>query len=228
VPQLDHVSSMGRTSLVTLTIGGNDAGFFPVLTSCISGLFAPGRAGCAERDGAATEQALRSLTEPGPADCGPRPPGGPVCQPRPSLHGLYETIAARLGHGGTLVVVGYPRLFGSGSGACVVGRIAALSYTISASDVAWLNAVAGQLDQVIAGQVQVAAAEVARTRPDVTVRFVSVDAAFAGHRVCDVGAPWLRGLQFAGVIPSRSSFHPNDAGQEHMADVIVAAVEHRA
>jgi len=227
IPQLDHVSSMGRTTLVTLTIGGNDAGFFPVVTSCISGPFAPGRAGCAERDGATTEQALRSLTSPGSVDCGSLPPSGPACQPRPSLHGLYEMIAARLGHGGTLVVVGYPRLFGSPPGSCVVGRIAGLSYTISASDVSWLNAVGKQLDEVIAGEVRVAAAEVARTRPDVTVRFVSVDAAFSGHRVCDVGTPWLRGLQFAGVIPGRSSFHPNDAGQQQIADVVVAAVEHR-
>jgi hypothetical protein len=227
IPQLAHVSTMGRTSLVTLTIGGNDAGFFPVVTSCITGPFAPGRAGCAQRDGAATEQTLRSLTSPGSVDCGPLPPSGPACQARPSLHGLYEMIAARLGHGGTLVVVGYPRLFGSVSGSCVVGRIAGLSYTISAADVSWLNAVAGQLDQLIAGEVQVAAVELARTRPDVTVRFVSVDAAFAGHRVCDVGTPWLRGLQFSGVIPSRSSFHPTDAGQQQIAGVVVAAVEHR-
>jgi len=229
LPQLDHMSSVGRTVLVTLSAGGNDAGFFPVLTSCITGLFAPGRAGCAQRDGAATEQALRSLTSPAAVGC-PTPPSGTeaTCHPRPSLHGLYETIAARLGHGGTLAVVGYPRLFGPAPGSCVVGRIGALSYSISASDLSWLNAVATQLDEVIAREVEVAAAEVARTRPDVSVRFVSVDAAFDGHRVCDTGTPWLRGLQFAGVFPSTSSFHPNDAGQQHMAGVVVAALVRRS
>ena len=132
-------------------------------------------------------------------------------------------IAARLGRGGTLVVVGYPRLFGSAA-ACVVGHVAGLSYSISGPDVSWLNNVAGQLDQVIAGEVDVAVAEVARTRPDVTIRFVPVDPAFDGHRICDVGTPWLRGLQFNGVIPSQSSFHPDDTGQQQIADVVVAAL----
>ncbi len=77
VPQLDHVSSMGRTSLVTVTIGGNDAGFFPVVTSCITGPFAPGRAGCAERDGATTQQALRSLTAARVGRLWAAPPIGP-------------------------------------------------------------------------------------------------------------------------------------------------------
>ena len=223
IPQLDHVSSAGRTRLVTLTVGGNDAGFYPVLTSCVTGPFAPGRPGCAERDGAATEQALHALTAPASVSC-TQPPGQAPCQPRPSLHALYEMIAARLGRGGTLVVVGYPRLFGSGAGACVAGRIAGLTYSISGPDVSWLNDVAGQLDQVIAGEVDVAEAEVARTRPDVTIRFVAVDAAFDGHRICDAGTPWLRGLQFNGVIPSQSSFHPDDAGQRQIADVVVAAL----
>ena len=222
IPQLDHVSSAGRTRLVALTVGGNDAGFYPVLTSCVTGPFAPGRPGCAGRDGAATQQALRALSAP--ASVCPQPASPAPCQPRPSLHGLYEMIAARLGRGGTLVVVGYPRLFGSGAGACVVGRVAGLTYSISGPDVSWLNDVAGQLDQIIAGEVEMAGAEVARTRPDVTIRFVPVDAAFEGHRICDTGPPWLRGLQFDGVIPSPSSFHPDDAGQQQIADVVVAAL----
>ncbi len=53
-------SGLGHdTRVVTLSIGGNDVGFAPVLTSCVSGPGSPGGTGCSGRERGRTLQGFR-------------------------------------------------------------------------------------------------------------------------------------------------------------------------
>jgi lysophospholipase L1-like esterase len=229
-------SALGHdTRVVTLSIGGNDVGFAPVLTSCISGPGSPGSTGCSGRDAAALSRAFGWL-ENG------RSPGQYVLPgvdarggtdedtngvPLPSLVQLYKDIASAAPHA-RIIVIGYPELFessaysaGAGTTACKVGsNLGVLDYTISASDVQWLDREADALDQLIGTSVRTAAGE------GVDVSFLDVRHQFVGSGLCDSGKPDVNGLIFDGAKfwhRDMESFHPNQSGQ----NVLASALEER-
>ncbi|MDQ6944926.1 MAG: SGNH/GDSL hydrolase family protein [Actinomycetota bacterium] len=240
VPQIDRVSTQGTTQLVTLTVGGNNLGFPNILNDCVeidrSHLLAPGRPGCADRDQDLFLKALKALVVGRKAGCLALPgldldtnkPGFDCSdQPVPALSTLYRDIAGRLAQNGTLVVAGYPQLFGykfslSGtfSRECKVGFVGA----IAKSDVLWMNGLAPAINATINSQVARAAALVHQTRPDVTIKFVSVDEQFQTHRLCDTGTQWIHGLELNGTKPSSLSFHPTDEGQNAYGTAVKAAL----
>lgn len=241
-PQLDHVSVQGSTSLVTLTIGGNNLGFPNILTDCIEAdrthFFAHGGPGCADRDQPLLLKAMKALVAGRKAGCLALPgldmvtgkPGFDCSdQPVPPLATLYQDIAGRLAPNGELVVAGYPRLFGtkfSLSGTfgreCKVGFIGA----ITQADALWLNSMAPALNGIISNQVKVAEARIHATRPDVKIKFVSVDEQFEHHRICDTDTPWINGLVLTSVFGDVTplSFHPNDAGQNAYGTAVKAGL----
>ena len=95
-PQIDAVTS--ATTLATLSIGGNDAGFERVLAACLYRPEDPGQ---------------RRLPAAGVGRPGASPPpvsAGSTC----ASPDAYAAIATRMAPGGRLVVVGYPRLFADG------------------------------------------------------------------------------------------------------------------
>jgi lysophospholipase L1-like esterase len=89
-PQVDRVDA--DTSLVTITIGGNDAGFSRVLATCMTKV--PFGGGCREQ---APEVAAR------------------LAALRVSLAGVLDTIADRA-PSARVIVLGYPRLFSEVAG----------------------------------------------------------------------------------------------------------------
>ena len=96
-PQIDAVTS--ATTVATLSIGGNDAGFDRVLRACVYRPEDPGNAGCGRPGSPArrlAEAGLRGLDA--------------------TLAGAYVAVAARMAPGGRLLVVGYPRPFAEGEG----------------------------------------------------------------------------------------------------------------
>lgn len=95
--QLTALSS--RTDLVTLTVGGNDAGFAPTVISCTVG----GDAACTRAVQAARDYATRLL----PA----------------RLDATYRAVRQRAPNA-TVVVLGYPRLFDAAAG-CGSGGLSA-------------------------------------------------------------------------------------------------------
>ena len=156
-------SALGHdTRVVTLSIGGNDVGFAPILTSCVSGPGSPGRTGCSGRDAAALSKAFGWL-EHGRAPGQYMLPGVDARggsdedtngEPLPSLVQLYKEVASAAPNA-QIIVVGYPELFessaysvGTETTACKVGtNLGILDYTISAPDVQWLDGEADALDQ---------------------------------------------------------------------------------
>ena len=222
IPQLDHLGP--TTDLVTMTIGGNDVGFAPVLADCIAGPFAPGTPGCAQRDGPTVQRELTMLGTGSGATCSDISATSCAASAVPSLHQLYEDAARRSGARATVVVVGYPAVFAAVPTECAVGSLVAAAYVVTPGDAAWLDATARQLNSVIAAEVGIAQRDLLLAHSASTIRFVAVDATFEGHRLCAGADPWLHGLEvsLAGVSPS--SFHPNDAGQAAILGAVEATI----
>jgi Tol biopolymer transport system component len=249
IPMLDHVSRIGATRLVTLTIGGNNLGFPSVLTDCIRAVTHISAYGCKKRDDAGVQEAIGWLTTGRSPGCYNLPGLDPntktpeqICSNSrvPSLHETYEEIARRLAPGGKVVVASYPRLFGkeftpydySPTGqVCQVGQALGFDANIASSDVNWLNAKGNDLNATISAEVAKAQADLAAAGVKTKVQFVNVDAGasslFQSHRICDTGAPFFHALEFTGnsirtLKPQPWSFHPNDDGQAAYGSAINA------
>ncbi len=64
-------------------------------------------------------------------------------------------------------------------------------------------------------------ARVVRTAAEASgARYVDAAAAFAGHEAC-AAEPWMEGVNFVNIV---GSYHPNAAGQDHLAQLVQAAL----
>lgn len=203
-PQLAAVTP--GTTKVTLTIGGNDAGFSTVLGGCVYGvtakarIYAKGEPGC--RD------VFEPVVAPRVAALSGRK-GAPKIDgvvPIPQLLGAIQAQAP----GATIVVTGYPRLFGStmtDANGCRVSPV--LPAYIRKADVAWLRSTSNDLNVAIQDGVRLA------RKAGAKVRYVHPATLFKNHNLCDKGKSWINPLLVdpatASVQPA--SFHPNEIGQ---------------
>jgi GDSL-like Lipase/Acylhydrolase family len=152
------------TALVTVEIGGNDAGFADVMITCNTSSDST----CVQRNNEAQNFARSTL------------PG--------RLDNVYNAIRARTG--GSVIVVGYPRMYKLGGG-CFAG----LSDTKRAA----INQSADVLASVISGR---AAAH--------GFRFLDGRSAFSGHEICATRPFWLHSVNFSALD---ESYHPTVDGQ---------------
>ena len=204
-----------RTRTVTLTVGGNDVGFAPILLSCLYSPVPavqqtlPGGKGCRAQD-AQVDAAIAYLG--GPA-------GGSGA--RVPLAGVIDEIADQAPHA-QLLVSGYPQLLGVPATDCQVNPAAPLF--ISAEDVTWIREETTALNAAIRAAVQ-------RARDaGVRVRYVDATRTFAGHGFCDRRSPWINGLVLApgaALAPLPASFHPTAQGQWAYAAAFVLATRSR-
>jgi GDSL-like Lipase/Acylhydrolase family len=223
------------TQLVTLSIGGNDVGFSPVLQSCIGGIVALGGAGCAQRDAAAATTAYEWLVNGRPAGKYKLPGrgAGPFFlfhllgintsvtnkEPQPGLQELYEEISwqAPYAH---IIVIGYPRLFEKTEYlGCPVGEFGGGldKLSITTEDVEWIIEQTDKVDQLIERSV-------ANLRnKGVNISFVDLRSAFAGHVLCGTDPSYIWGVLGEGPAAETESFHPTKAGQEVFYKLIEAA-----
>ena len=166
----------GRTRYVTLTVGGNDLGFAPVLTTCAL----PGWLGSCR---AALAGSLSTLRGALPA----------------RLDAVLAAVRDR-SPGATVVVTGYPRLFGDDD-------CSALTF-FSDAERSRLDAATDELDALVQTRTRAAG-----------LRYVDPRPAFAGHAWCErpsfVNGPGL---------PRSSSFHPTSAGHAAYADLVGPAL----
>jgi lysophospholipase L1-like esterase len=161
----EQVSALSTTTtLVTITIGGNDAGFVNVISSCRFGSDASCRTAVNDAKNFATS------TLPGRLDA------------------TYAAIRNRAPNA-RLIVLGYPRLFETGS--CGLLAMSTYKRTI-------LNEAADVLATVTAARAAAAGATFVDTRPY-----------FAGHGVCGAN-PWIRDV--SGLI---EAYHPNADGYRY-------------
>ncbi|MGB7961947.1 MAG: SGNH/GDSL hydrolase family protein [Propionicimonas sp.] len=165
-----QVSPNALAKVVTLTIGGNDIGFVPVLTSCLN---QPPNTAC--------------KNDPAPA-----PPGWTVeMAVNAALEALPGGLSAALQQiqaaypNAKIYVSGYPRLlnrFGKvGTSLCTL----APGVTVQKMDAVWLNQVADKLN----GKIRLAVAQA--KKQDVRVKYVDVSKAFNGHGLCGGGSSWI-------------------------------------
>ncbi len=228
-----------HTKTVTLTIGGNDAGFSAVLANCITGRIGPITVfprllektnGC--HDDTALRQAVTARLGALDGAAGAAVTGA-TGTPIVAVSTLLADIHARAPQA-HVYLLGYPALFGAFTGSCHIGTVdvthvplvgtVGVGITITAADAAWLNTAAGQLNEVL----QSAAAKAAAT--DVKATFVPVSSRFQGHRLCDSGVSWIVPVSGSADVKTRSAklsssaLHPTASGQrDGYAAALIAA-----
>ncbi len=246
-PQLDQIAPAGKTSpatgLVSLSIGGNDAGFAFAVGDCaqVDGTYVSFSLTCASAIAKYTGLGTRLLTRGGrilvttkdnswvfcDAACvKAHPPAtnkATVVVTVPSLSGLYAAIHRRAPNARIRALL-YPHLFPTlPTAACRVGTVYLQPVTFAPADMLAINAAADRLDTIIQQQVLKARAT--------GIRIAAVDprpafSAAPGHALCDQD-PWINPVTFTPDLrptPERGSFHPNAAGQAAFATAFEASL----
>jgi hypothetical protein len=253
-PQLNAVSAKDHprsdTGLVTLSLGGNDAGFPFVLDDCVDG-FGHGRGenGCLNSISRHLADAKKLLADGGTIVVNPDDKVQGISNASwkfcdktcvkahavfgtskyvttvPSLAGLYNEIHRRA-PSARIRVLQYPYLFPANPPKkCTAGQFHAIlathSYTLTQKEMLRINTAIYDLDSLIANQVILA------LHPGEDIREVDPRPAFSGHEICSAN-PWINGVVFRGhflpTAQSPFSFHPTSTGQRHFADVVEAAL----
>jgi hypothetical protein len=189
-----------NTSLVTMTIGGNDAGFADDLKNC----YMAERPGGAHEAGCTGQQATID---------------GEINGMTPRLVADLQAIRARAPHA-RIIIVTYPRPFPENptqTGACLTLGASVLSYhlCLSPGDQRFLNEEAAKLDTAVCSAVQSAS---------VGAECVNGLGAFAGCEMTDqhscLQAPTahVSGSTLIGINPG--AYHPTVQGQQILGQLI--------
>ncbi|HEX7135029.1 MAG TPA: SGNH/GDSL hydrolase family protein [Iamia sp.] len=213
-------------SLVTLTIGGNDIGFVPIVESCLQvqiqgeGQHSPYYSAeqCDHMLDVEAPAAIEDLRE-GLDD--PRHPDGDgyQCSDPCSLTSAVEDVVAAAPEARVLVV-GYPPLMpavdtGCRGTAVIDGEPATgVEWSVAPADVRRGREVIADLNAALRDAAVVAGAT-----------YVDPGPRFAGHEVCSPD-PWIHGLELDdGAFPLFSTFHPNRRGGVGLAAAVIDALE---
>jgi hypothetical protein len=228
--QFDSLNA--ATTTVTLTIGGNDAGFVEVLKACIFGREAIfkvyGHAGCSNDKSLNNAVHARLNALDGLVNT-VSPDGTDVKSLKDILLAIHQKAP-----NAKIDMAGYPLLFGTFYGECGVGNLnpegvpfapggQAGAAKITSYDAAWINGIGLQLNGVIRRAVARASAL------GVPATFVDVSPYFQGHRLCDSGTSWIHPLvgpqpDNSGSFPEgRGSFHPTRDGQKAYEQAFIDA-----
>ncbi len=185
-PQLSWLTGAKRPiSLVTLTIGGNNAYFAQAMEYCaLLDLFVG--YSCQSVWAKDVNSAIRKLGD---------------IHSSISLVKLYRKIKADAGASAKVLVLGYPRLFPARPpGSCATG---VLYNTFGHSDMLWLNHEAASMD-----------ATIAKAAREAGVTYVSDYNAFAGHELCTLHPYLYHAIATLHPKEiAVGSFHPNAEGQ---------------
>jgi lysophospholipase L1-like esterase len=187
------------TSLVTMTIGGNDIGFSSFMNFCAFSK----NCTTEKYEGLTFAQRMQKLR----------------AELSPKLDKIYSTIKTRA-PGAKVLVLGYPQLFPATAAEQNCATLAQKTYTTKVGNkkqqrwVGYSRAEQKYLRQVLIDLNQLIA-ERARANG---VQFVPVDSYFAGHEVCGQRGEWINGPSAQRPTDGQNwltglSFHPNNAGQ---------------
>lgn len=198
-PQLDALSP--ATRLVTVGIGGNDAGFMEVVGQCakenlvdaVKGLVGSGRAAAPCRDhysaGAGADQVQRKVDAAGER-----------------LGQVLQEIRRRSPQA-RVYVVGYPGLLPADPGGCAP----VLGAAVAAADLGFLVEKEQQLNAMLRRRAETAGAV-----------FVDAAAPSVGHDMCAGEA--ARWVEPPFPAPGLAAIHPNAQGQQGLAAAVLKAV----
>ena len=211
LPQRDWLT--GSTEMVTATMGGNDAGFVNVMSTCAEYPNHPGW-GCKNNSSLVSTlyERIGALAGTGSAT------GDDGREIRP-LKQMYMDIAAEAPNA-AIFVAGYPKLFGSSTqkydatSAAPSGYSCSLAPTVSVDydDAQWFGQVASDINTVIQNAVNAASIEGAN------IHFVPVTSTFAYQGLCDLASSWIHPIHLTVTwppTPKPESLHPTPFGQIH-------------
>ncbi len=193
------------TSLVTLSIGGNDARFSQVFKACVEYLCTSDSFKLTRSNGSTDPQVLTTY-EP-----------KVITALRSHLVSVYSAIHAQAPNA-RVVVVGYPRLFAS--------KPTLPCQALIVGTQVWMNSMADQLNQTIMGAVT----DVRAKYPGMTITAIDPSAGFTNHTVCDQ-TNWVNGITSStqtgsdgphSQTPGAGSFHPTAPGQAEYAALVNA------
>jgi GDSL-like Lipase/Acylhydrolase family len=197
------------TTLVTLSIGGNDARFADILRGCIVA-----KANCLA-DGYQLTRGNGRIDPESLATYEPKV----IAALRSHLASTYQAIH-RQAPNARVVVVGYPQLFEPNPplGCNLLWDNQQL----------WMNQMADLLNQTIADAV----ADTRALYPAMSITVINPTSGFLNHRVCDsdnwiypILSPSQNGSDGTGFqVPGSGSFHPTAAGQTEYATLINATL----
>ncbi|MFD8218340.1 SGNH/GDSL hydrolase family protein [Streptomyces sp. NPDC059697] len=214
VAQLEAGYLDDNTTLVTLSVGGNDARFTDVFMECAL------KAGLSLCQNTAIGNKDPDTGDGLPGDTGPLKDWAPTWlhdTVRPRIATVLTRIHQLAPHA-KIVLMGYPRLLSAG-GQCIPG--------IGAEEAPWLNSVADTLDEEMKG-----AASDTKSQAGANVVFADPRTEFDGKTVCgdpeDVNGIVLNGRSQADNTGALSigmaSFHPKIPGARLYANVFERAL----
>lgn len=200
-PQGESVTE--DTSMIFMSMGGNDAKFADVIKECLAANFVNGQTR-SHGGGFVPESAMvycsTYFDAPDPDDAQGRSRMDVILdQVEENLAQMYEHLREQSGDNAHMVQMGYPPLFDPG----YLGLV-------DPKDVAFLNEMADELN-----------ARMARVARENGVHFIDPSEAFEGHGVGS-DDPWVLGLGVWSehhALPPES-FHPNADGQAAMQELI--------
>lgn len=200
--QLDRNFLNANTTLVTLTIGGNDVGFGPILRACIEspGVFASPPTECKQDPAPATENFSGTIEQ--------------MVESRlAALPGKVTTVLQEIrqrAQNARIILLGYPSIFEDGTN-CV---------PMSAANKPWLDSVTQRLNKVLTKAAFDAGAYVTYESPQYR---------FKGHNLCAENNAlrrlvlettpgdsivWIQPPNASGFGISAQSIHPNQFGTD--------------
>jgi hypothetical protein len=197
-PQIIRPGVDRTASLVTLTIGGNDAGFADGLSFCIKQKLWADFTNFIGQVAIWTHQTTDPSCANSPAFVNSaiatiNAVFGPAKNVYKNLRNAVDPAQT------SIIVAGYPHLVADSPDA----SCPALQY-LTVADMQLFNNLADRLDPLLQ-----------RAAGQAGVNFVDVRPAFTGHGLCGSGGSWINGidLKSPGGSPIQGSFHPTEAGQ---------------
>jgi lysophospholipase L1-like esterase len=201
--QFEEAQLSTDVELVTLTIGGNDAGFSEVIKKCIAGtIFSITCSSIPQISEHPVQDAFARLR-------GEEPPHGGGNEKTRPLSEIYSRILEEAPRARVLVV-GYPQFFRDG------GTFLLPCSGVSKTDQQWTNDKVAEMNALLEEEAH-----------NLGLEFVPVSDAFDGHRLCEIGGgedrEWFRDLQFdaAKEFADPASFHPDDDGHVAIAQEVL-------
>jgi hypothetical protein len=213
VRQVDQSGWLDQgTTLVTVSIGGNDVGFASVVAGCLLTLTLCNNPGWVLTRSFGDYGATQA-TRQDPEDLVTYQPYL-IGQLRGHLAAVYEQIH-EYAPNARILVVGYPHLFDTTMAGGCKG--------MDARTLPWFNQMADLMKTTIKGAI----ADTIAAFPSTSISFVDAmgpdgNSGFAGHAICEGSAPeWINGPD---LVNQASSYHPNANGQAEYAALINAVM----
>jgi lysophospholipase L1-like esterase len=185
------------TDLVTITIGGNDAQFGPIINHCVR------VADCVDTTAPFDDAAGRKMRDYVPQLIENRV--------KDAVFAAFEQAMFNAPNA-TVLVLGYPRLVSGNTFGCEETEFSPigipLAYGLSANEQRWIREMGDFLNK----RLKQAADLIGVHFEEVVSQFVAGD----GHNVCD-SDPWISGVVENELV---ESFHPTIRGHQAYAEVV--------